>query len=534
MQIVAIVDNARRKRFQECTSFDELGDLCNQYIEFKDTYLDEIIKIMPNLTPKISDSFFNYLLKVYYLSNTTMENKSVIENGSINLLKTYCRLLVNSGILKERNSDLFQVYNKFIPLIIASVSDHKNIDISYLTDSTRLSADVCRKIFYDHEYDLYVDSQALKIIDILSSNAAYEDYVYDFVINYWYRDQSNYLLTRSKMIYNKYFINNAKIVDLSIIDIEDIYNYLTYLISSLELDQKNLVKGTNKLIFENAIRNTYDSIDMINLDIPISGIGNYKGMPQVDSIRVDVLNALIDEALIFMRDYKDLDISDLKKYFKINYDKNRNVTCYRIIPDSPLAALNKGPSTIATEAYDKNSSKMDKASRKIYSGYKAYKDAEQKVDSQISKLILRIKDTFTGQKSTRDKIVEGEQFSAIKILKRLMMTAAIFSYSKIAGVLFIITRHYCSKSVDAKERKALISELELEIKMLDEKIDDARGDGNRQAKYNLMRTRAELQKALEKIKYGLEADQKAMNTARNVLSGKKSVAYNGPSKNEDY
>ena len=162
----------------------------------------------------------------------------------------------------------------------------------------------------------------------------------------------------------------------------------------------------------------------------------------------------------------------------------------------------------------------------------AYKDAENKVDSQITKLITRIKSVFTGEKTARDRIIEGEQFSAIKILKKIFTTAAIFSYSKIAGVLFVITRHYCSKAVDNKERKRLISELELEIKMLDEKIDDARGDGNRQAKYSMMRTRAELQKALEQIKYGLTADKKAINTARAVASGKKNLDYYGPNRND--
>lgn len=531
---MAIVDNARRKQFQDCTSFDELGTLCDQYFEFKDTYLDEIIKVMPTLTPEISDSFFKYLLRVYYLSNTTQGSKSMIENGSLNLIKTYCDLLVNSNLLKGYNPEFESKHSKYINLMIASASNHNNINITYLMHNTGLSEETCRKIFYEHDYSSFMDANSLRVIDVLTSNAAYEDTVYDFTINFFYKDQINYLTTRSNMVYQKYIRNNCKIIDTSVIEPYDIYHYLTYLISSLELDQKNLKKDTPRQLFENAIRNTYDSIDMINIDIPITGVGSYKGTPRVYEIQIEVLRALIDEAFIFMKNYKDLDNPEIKKYFKIDYDENRNVTCYRVIPDSPLVLLSKDSSPIATEAYDENSSKMDKASRKIYSGYKAYKDAEKKVDSQISRLILRIKDVFTGQKSSRDRIVEGEQFSAVKILKRIMVTAAIFSYSKIAGVLFVITRHYCSKAVDNKERKVLIGELELEIKMLDEKIEDARGDGNRQAKYDLMRTRAELQKALEKIKYGLEADKKAMNTAKQVMSGEKSVAYNGSPNSENY
>ena len=69
--------------------------------------------------------------------------------------------------------------------------------------------------------------------------------------------------------------------------------------------------------------------------------------------------------------------------------------------------------------------------------------------------------------------------------------------------------------------------------MLDEKIEDARGDGNRQAKYSMMRTRAELQKSLEQIKYGLTASKKAIKTTKAVLSGRKKLDYSGPNQPDD-
>ena len=43
-----------------------------------------------------------------------------------------------------------------------------------------------------------------------------------------------------------------------------------------------------------------------------------------------------------------------------------------------------------------------------------------------------------------------------------------------------------------------------------------------------MRTKAELEKALDSLKYGLTADEKIMNTARSVASGKKSTSYTAP------
>ena len=62
-------------------------------------------------------------------------------------------------------------------------------------------------------------------------------------------------------------------------------------------------------------------------------------------------------------------------------------------------------------------------------------------------------------------------------------------------------------------------ELETEIKLLEEKIDDARGDGNRQAKYALMRTKAELERARDRIRYNLNASYQDMQSAKETIFG---------------
>ena len=51
-------------------------------------------------------------------------------------------------------------------------------------------------------------------------------------------------------------------------------------------------------------------------------------------------------------------------------------------------------------------------------------------------------------------------------------------------------------------------ELNAELEMVNEKIEDAKGDGNRQAKYDLMRTRQALQSAIQRLKYGIGAEEK--------------------------
>lgn len=539
---MAINEESRRKEFKDCASFEELARVCNRYSYVFENFADEVRNKLYELPAEFNEDFIKFLLKSYHLDNDLTEDN--LRTTYASFLRDYASKIVNAGILKNPG-----IKSEYIPVIVFSATNHNQIDMTYLLETCSINPKSIEEIFYNKNYgnimstklesnqDIKYSRDEMRIIDILTSNAAYEDFLYQFSTELDKKEGTEYLYLRAQRIFNQYIAPHA-IIDTKEIEVMDIYNFLIYLITTIEQNQDYLNSTSQRILFEQAIRNIYDSIDMIILHIKIIIKKNIrfpldKGIIFAEGVKVDVIKAIIEEAFLYMYRYQNQlnKREDIRKYFDIRYDENRNTTCYRVIPDSPLVFLDKDPSPVATEAYDRNSSKMDQASRKIYSGYKAYKDAENKVDSQITKLITRIKGVFTGEKTARDRIIEGEQFSAIKILKKIFTTAAIFSYSKIAGVLFVITRHYCSKAVDNKERKRLISELELEIKMLDEKIDDARGDGNRQAKYSMMRTRAELQKALEQIKYGLTADKKALNTARAVASGKKNLDYYGPSRN---
>ena len=170
----------------------------------------------------------------------------------------------------------------------------------------------------------------------------------------------------------------------------------------------------------------------------------------------------------------------------------------------------------ATEAVHKDSAKMHSGEKKIYKAYRTYKSAEEKVDSQITKAVTGIKGVMTGD--VRTEIIEGKKFSAIGLLKKLLGTCALFSFGKIKAVIAIVVSYALKKKTTVSERRKIIMELETEIKLIDEKIEDARGDGNRDAKYSMMRTKAELENALKKIQYGLEADTRSLKGAKSVLN----------------
>ena len=73
----------------------------------------------------------------------------------------------------------------------------------------------------------------------------------------------------------------------------------------------------------------------------------------------------------------------------------------------------------------------------------------------------------------------------------------------ITGITFI--GYLCTDAfLDRKARASVLRDLEDEIMICNEKIDDSRGDDNKQKKYELMRIRNSLERQRDKIKYGLE------------------------------
>lgn len=163
-------------------------------------------------------------------------------------------------------------------------------------------------------------------------------------------------------------------------------------------------------------------------------------------------------------------------------------------------------------------SMMQSGERKIFNAYKKYKNAEEKVDNALTKGIQVIKRALTGDQAA--VIIEGKKFSPIGFLKKAILTIGVFNYSKIGAILLLIVSRVLKKKNNQAERQRLLSELTSELEMINEKIEDARGDGNREAKYSLMRTKQAYENAIRRIKFGVSAEvrkEKISETDRQYL-----------------
>lgn len=181
--------------------------------------------------------------------------------------------------------------------------------------------------------------------------------------------------------------------------------------------------------------------------------------------------------------------------------------------DTPVI-LNAAP---GMEAASKSSTVIQQSSQKIYNGYKKYKKNADIVESQLNKMLNAAKRAFVGD--VKKEVIAGKEFTPVDILKKALHTVALFSIAgPIKGIILLVVRTTMRKNSTRAERKRVVIELQREIEILEEKIQDARGDGNRKAKYAMMRTKGELQAALERVQYGLEADQNARASANKAIN----------------
>ena len=78
-----------------------------------------------------------------------------------------------------------------------------------------------------------------------------------------------------------------------------------------------------------------------------------------------------------------------------------------------------------------------------------------------------------------------------KALKIAIAHLLAFKISPLINII-LLGCHFVSAKKDKRIRNELIQELDTEIKVLDQKVEDAKGNGDRQASYKLMRMKDKL------------------------------------------
>lgn len=139
-----------------------------------------------------------------------------------------------------------------------------------------------------------------------------------------------------------------------------------------------------------------------------------------------------------------------------------------------------------------------------------------RIDKSLSGIVNKMIDKIynLNRDDNREKIITGRISVKLgKLLKNTIVTltgakAATMLLGPVGGTLAtIITAlgaYACHKNTKNREKKRILLDLETELKIVTEKIEDAKGENDKKQKYELMRTQAALEKEITRIKYNMK------------------------------
>ena len=156
------------------------------------------------------------------------------------------------------------------------------------------------------------------------------------------------------------------------------------------------------------------------------------------------------------------------------------------------------------DAMDAEAKQMKKMGEKQLKGQER-KNALKAVTQLPKNVIKSIKDLFKKaeekdiEKRKRFMVEPGYRKHAFRNFKLALLYGGAFSLDKALVPVTMVARHF-SKQKDRRVRNELVSEIETDIKICEEKISDANGNGDNKEKYKLMRIKNKLERELLRVK----------------------------------
>ena len=132
--------------------------------------------------------------------------------------------------------------------------------------------------------------------------------------------------------------------------------------------------------------------------------------------------------------------------------------------------------------------------------------ATEPLDNLVNNTITKIKSSMDEKEERREAVLGGGyKFNLLKVIRKCITYGGltVLVGPAITAIAFLgsLLR---DKHLEDKEKKSIENELELELKLVDEKIDDAKSRGETERKYELMRIKHKLERELSHVRYGTE------------------------------
>lgn len=403
-------------------------------------------------------------------------------------------------------------YNLYAPFVNRATHDPSLIARSDMEEIK--DASVFRGENYKSEFESYIESVFL--VSKLFDDAVYEESV---------REVPNVTI---RSIFTGYHKESAR---------EQINNIVTEHVSQMETFYASPKASVNKIfndvlddaIYEEEFREAkeyclglqkiaydklsdiilYEYLDTTDLESPVSSYSFFSENTTVEEAMQMIIEKVneINEELSYISEEEDNDLDkELEKYEKEfdekNKDDDKNMDksdAEKYEPKKVDAPKPKNLSNkIQFKAQDAEVKQMKKMGEKELKGQerknalKAVAQLPKNIIDNIKKQIHKV-DEKDDERRIKYMTEPGFRKKAFRNLKLAIMYGSAAQIKLAFVPITALTRHF-SKEKDRRIRNELLNKLETEIKICDEKINDANSEGDKNEKYQLMRIKAKLER----------------------------------------
>ena len=403
-------------------------------------------------------------------------------------------------------------YNLYAPFVNRATHDPSLIARSDMEEIK--DASVFRGENYKSEFESYIESVFL--VSKLFDDAVYEESV---------REVPNVTI---RSIFTGYHKESAR---------EQINNIVTEHVSQMETFYASPKASVNKIfndvlddaIYEEEFREAkeyclglqkiaydklsdiilYEYLDTTDLESSVSSYSFFSENTTVEEAMQMIIEKVneINEELSYISEEEDNDLDkELEKYEKEfdekNKDDDKNIDksdAEKYEPKKVDAPKPKNLSNkIQFKAQDAEVKQMKKMGEKELKGQerknalKAFAQLPKNIKKKKKKQIHKV-DEKDDERRIKYMTEPGFRKKAFRNLKLAIMYGSAAQIKLAFVPVTALTRHF-SKEKDRRIRNELLNKLETEIKICDEKINDANSEGDKNEKYQLMRIKAKLER----------------------------------------
>lgn len=423
------------------------------------------------------------------------EIKNKLSDMSLSLLES------NTPINDNIQQDIVNFHKLLENQIISSTENIHSIVSKLRKDlyDTSMPVEITENINYDTLYSNQDNLIAtLENILIKSPVVNYENLQCSFRIllddNINIGDKTPIKKALNKVIENtiRYQINNKEFIDLPV----------TKLMDSLV---ESLYTKYDKTIIDNLVNDVYTTeeiSELINSHYKVlHENGNLVFNPNPHTLNAITPMSIDSSVMIRTISNNLLDIIETDDYDKLEESLNTFTRLYTVCEKSNIAkGIRKVGNTIEKGA---------KAARNIKDDVKEIEVSTKKSISPITKSVDNMLEKMKkADENDRREIIlkQGLVPKLIRFIKQGILSAGVYAVNPALGAITLITLVGTNKALDARVKNKMLYELETELELTNEKIEDSRGDENKQSKYELIKIRKQLEKSITKIRLNRRVD----------------------------